>query len=603
MANEVIYIPEYVEQGTAKLQQAKTILAQIEACINSGIATVNASGYNRGIPHIEKGNNESSDISSLESTINTITTEIQKYSNGEALELENAIIIADPATIEKYGLKKEDIDYTLSDYILKSDNVASNSTIQGKWASGYLTGGAGFIKYTGADGRLTKETWCDLNPNNLAKIMREDHGIELDYWIREDGVYMYGDYVMVAADIPHMDGTEQEAQYRKGDLVQTSLGTGMIVDLCGMAELTRKGRTDVDVWYDIYTDWHGSYSHVGYCTDAGCTDASHTNPKSKMLRKAENPTTINPRTGQPISSGFVFNSNGNNTNATTNTTTDSTTTTTTPDTTVNTNTQSSTVFDSTTTNTNTNTNTNSTNNNTNASSTTVTNGYTLQTFGPNDNNTNTSTNTNATNTSTSTSTTPSTNSYVNTNTGSSTFTPSGGSSNHTTTTTPSTSNQVSSIDNVNGFSKPVVSTPTTSTPVVNTPVVNTPVVNTPPVVSTPVVNTPAVNETPSIGTTVIPEVEINKPTDIIVSKPVETPVVPDVEIDNEIIDNDVNVEKVPMTTPADTPIEGSKNNAIPALAAVAVTGAVAAGVGVKLAHDKRKETHDNGESEEFYDEE
>lgn len=594
MANEVIYIPEYVEQGVAKLQQAKTVLAQIEACINSGVATVNASGYNRGIPHIEKGNNESSDISSLESTINTITTEIQKYSNGEALELENAIIIADPATIEKYGLKKEDIDYTLSDYILKSDNVASNPTIQGKWASGYLTGGAGTVVYTGADGRLTKETWCDLNPNNLARLMREDHGIELDFWIREDGVYMYGDYVMVAADIPHMDGTEQAAEYRKGDLVQTSLGTGMVVDLCGMAELTRKGQTDYDVWYDIYTDWHGSYSHVGYCTDAGCTDSSHTNPKSKMIRKAENPTTINPRTGQPISSGFVFNSNGNNTNATTNTTPDSTTTTTTPDTSVNTNTQSSTVFDSTTTNTNNNatTNTNTTTNstNTNTSSTVITNGYTLQTFGSNDNNTTTSTNTN---TNTSTNTTSSTNSYVNTNTGSSTFTPSGGSSNYTTSTTPSASNQVSNITNVNGFSKPAV-----STPVVNTPVVNTPVVNTPPVVSTPVVN-----ETPSIGTTVIPEVEINKPTDIIVSKPIETPVVPEVEIENEIINNDANIEKVPMTTPADTPIEGSKNNTIPALAAVAVTGAVAAGVGVKLAHDKRKETHDNGESEEFYDEE
>ena len=593
MANEVIYIPEYVEQGTAKLQQAKTILAQIEACINSGIATVNASGYNRGIPHIEKGNNESSDISSLESTINTITTEIQKYSNGEALELENAIIIADPATISKYGLKKEDIDYTLSDYILKSDNVASNPTIQGKWASGYLTGGAGNVVYTGADGRLTKETWCDLNPNNLARLMREDHGIELDYWIREDGVYMYGDYVMVAADIPHMDGTEQAAEYRKGDLVQTSLGTGMVVDLCGMAELTRKGKTEYDVWYDIYTDWHGSYSHVGYCTDASCTHTSHTNPKSKMLRKAENPTTINPRTGQPISSGFVFNSNNNNTNATTNTTTDSTTTTTTPDTSVNTNTQSSTVFDSTTTNTNNNTTTNSTTTNvdtpntnttTNSGTLVIDKGYTLETYGPNGNNTNTNTTTNSN---------PSTNSYVNTNTSSSTFTPSGSSSNYSTTTTPSTSNQVTNINNVNGFTKPVVNTPTTSTPVVSTPVVNTPVVNTPPVVSTPIVN-----ETPSIGTTVIPEVDVNEPTDIIVSKPIETPVVPDVEIDNEIINNDVNIEKVPMPTPADTPIEGNKNNAMPVIATVVGAGALAAGIGAKMIHDKRKETHDNGEDEE-----
>ena len=29
-----------------------------------------------------------------------------------------------------------------------------------------------------------------FSPNNLAKLMREDHGIELDYWIREDGVYI-----------------------------------------------------------------------------------------------------------------------------------------------------------------------------------------------------------------------------------------------------------------------------------------------------------------------------------------------------------------------------------------------------------------------------
>lgn len=591
MANEVIYIPEYVEQGVSKLLNAKTILAQIEAAINSGISTVNASGYNRGIPHIEKGSDVANALTSLESTIDTITSEIYKYSNGDALDIENSIIIADPTTISKYGLKKEDIDYTLSDYILKSDKVTSNPTIQGKWASGYLTGGAGNIVYTGADGRLTKETWCDLNPDNLAKIMREDHGIDLDYWIREDGVYMYGDYVMVAADIPHMDGTEQAAEYRKGDLVQTSLGTGMVVDLCGMAELTRKGRTGYDVWYDIYTDWHGSYSHVGYCTNAGCTDASHTNPKSKMIRKAENPTTINPRTGQPISSGFVFNNNKTNPTTTTTDTTEQVqlkedTTTTVTQTTGTTATQSNNVFN-TTTNTN-STNTNSTN----------LKGYTLETHNTTNPNSNNS---------------PSSSTYTNTNTSGNTYSGGGssysGGSSHSegsssSTFTPSknntTSNQVSSIDKVNGFSKPVVNTPVTNTPTVSTPVVNNPVVNTQPVVSTP-----EVNETPNIGTTDVlaPEVDVNEPTDIIVSRPIETPVVPDVEVDNEMVGNDTQVEKVPMTTP-DTPIEGSnKNNNIPVLATVAVTGAVAAGIGAKLIHDKRKETHDNGESEEFYDEE
>ena len=97
-------------------------------------------------------------------------------------------------------------------------------------------------------------------------------GIDGEYWIRDDGVRMFGDYVMVAADIPHMDGTQMEAEYRYGDLVETSLGTGMVVDLCGMAERVRKGQlagtrdADVEVWYDIYTAWHdgGEYEKKAY---------------------------------------------------------------------------------------------------------------------------------------------------------------------------------------------------------------------------------------------------------------------------------------------------------------------------------------------------
>ena len=93
---------------------------------------------------------------------------------------------------------------------------------------------------------------------------------------------MFNDYVMVAADIPHMDGTEQEAEYRYGDLVQTSLGTGMVVDLCGMAERVRKGYlagtqdADVGVWYDIYTAWHdgGEYERKAYHPETTPTETT-----------------------------------------------------------------------------------------------------------------------------------------------------------------------------------------------------------------------------------------------------------------------------------------------------------------------------------------
>ena len=180
------------------------------------------------------------------------------------------------------------IDIKNSEYYTEEE-FERKKNVKSKWETNFLDAALGTLKYVGEDGRVTKETWCDLDPTNLARLMRKQ-GIDLDFWIREDGVYMYGDYVMVAADIPHMDGTEQAAEYRKGDLVETSLGTGMVVDLCGMAEMVRKGELkgtahgDVEVWYDIYTAWHepGQYHHVGYCKDPNCTDSYHTAGKTML---------------------------------------------------------------------------------------------------------------------------------------------------------------------------------------------------------------------------------------------------------------------------------------------------------------------------------
>ena len=112
---------------------------------------------------------------------------------------------------------------------------------------------------------------------------------------------MFNDYVMVAADIPHMDGTEQEAEYRYGDLVQTSLGTGMVVDLCGMAERVRKGYlagtqdADVGVWYDIYTAWHdgGEYERKAYHPE---TTPTETTKSSKPTTSTEPAKSSKPKT-------------------------------------------------------------------------------------------------------------------------------------------------------------------------------------------------------------------------------------------------------------------------------------------------------------------
>ena len=149
--------------------------------------------------------------------------------------------------------------------------------IKQKWDAGYLCAPLGRIYYKGKDGRYTKETWCNLKTSELVANMKNQHNLDLEYWVRDDGVCMYGDYVMVATDVPHMDGTEKDAEYHYGDLVETSLGTGMVVDYCEKAEYTRKGWTHddvytsrkIDVWYDIYTMWGdgGEYEHKAYAKE------------------------------------------------------------------------------------------------------------------------------------------------------------------------------------------------------------------------------------------------------------------------------------------------------------------------------------------------
>ncbi|MDE6024163.1 MAG: hypothetical protein K2G45_01780 [Lachnospiraceae bacterium] len=88
--------------------------------------------------------------------------------------------------------------------------------------SGVLTASGG-VNYN-ANGN--KETYYNLD---MGQVISNAYsmGITGEYWVRDDGVKMLGDYVMVAAcyDV-----------YPKGSLVYTSLGTGIVVDTGSFAE-------------------------------------------------------------------------------------------------------------------------------------------------------------------------------------------------------------------------------------------------------------------------------------------------------------------------------------------------------------------------------
>ena len=67
------------------------------------------------------------------------------------------------------------------------------------------------------------ETWYNLPMDCVIENMRKRGYSEADYpyYIREDGVRMMGDFIIVAADLE---------KYPRGSVVYTSLGQGLVCD-------------------------------------------------------------------------------------------------------------------------------------------------------------------------------------------------------------------------------------------------------------------------------------------------------------------------------------------------------------------------------------
>ena len=86
-----------------------------------------------------------------------------------------------------------------------------------------------------------KETYYNLPMDGVVDIMRNCGFDEsaYPYWVREDGVKMLGDYVMVAANLD---------RHPRGSLIHTSLGLGIVCDTGSFA-------IDNPSQIDIAVDW------------------------------------------------------------------------------------------------------------------------------------------------------------------------------------------------------------------------------------------------------------------------------------------------------------------------------------------------------------
>ena len=94
-------------------------------------------------------------------------------------------------------------------------------------------------RYNGVNrGPSGKETYYNLNMNKIVDAMKR-LGVNSEYWVRNDGVKMYGDYIMCAADL---------SVYPRGSIVETSLGTGIVCDTGAFVKST-------GIVLDIATAW------------------------------------------------------------------------------------------------------------------------------------------------------------------------------------------------------------------------------------------------------------------------------------------------------------------------------------------------------------
>jgi hypothetical protein len=128
--------------------------------------------------------------------------------------------------VEKTSEAKEDWAQAVKE---ERRSELANQTRSLNWNGPVLSRSKGSVY-----GPSGKETYYNLNMNGVVRIMR-GMGNTDEYWVREDGCKMLGDYIMVAANLN---------LHPRGSIVETSLGDGIVCDTGGFA---KRNPTQIDI--------------------------------------------------------------------------------------------------------------------------------------------------------------------------------------------------------------------------------------------------------------------------------------------------------------------------------------------------------------------
>lgn len=113
---------------------------------------------------------------------------------------------------------------TVSTPTATTTTVSTTTTTKSSWTGDVLSKSKGVVN--GPSGR---ETYYNLNMTGVINSMRRAGYSEAEYpyWVREDGVKMLGNYVMVAANYNIRP---------KGSIIESSLGAAIVCDTGGFVK-------------------------------------------------------------------------------------------------------------------------------------------------------------------------------------------------------------------------------------------------------------------------------------------------------------------------------------------------------------------------------
>lgn len=110
---------------------------------------------------------------------------------------------------------------TIATTVATTTATTVEETVGESWDGPILNRVNGTVK-----GPSGKETYYNLNMSKVVSIMR-NLGYDYEYWVRDDGVKMLGEYIMCAANLKIRP---------KGTILETSLGTAIVCDTGGFAK-------------------------------------------------------------------------------------------------------------------------------------------------------------------------------------------------------------------------------------------------------------------------------------------------------------------------------------------------------------------------------